>query len=94
MWKITFILATISVAYVSQSGARPSCESPLRVLRPDLFKHCSRCFYGTWSDWKRIGHSVSSSHCKKSGYAYQVERTRKDNYGKCSDKVERQYECK
>ena len=41
----------------------------------------------------RIGHLLSSSQCK-SGYAYQVERTRQDNDGKCQEELEHQYQCK
>ena len=95
MWKITFILVAISVGYISQSDAQLDCNHPLRVLQPELFTHCTQCFYGSWSNWYRIGHSVSSSHCDKSGYAYQVERTRKDNYGNsnCTDEVHQEYQC-
>ena len=99
MWKIIFILTVISVNCNSESGTSASgillsCDHPLRVLQPELFTHCNTCFYGTWSNWYRIGHAVSSSHCNKSGYAYQVERTRQDNYGKCKDEVQQQYQCK
>lgn len=102
MWKIAFIFAAISAPCRGQStsgsgsGAVPvvlNCDHPLRVLQPELFTHCSSCFYGTWSDWKRIGHSVSSSQCN-STYAYQVQRTRKDNNGNCKEESQQQYQCK
>ena len=97
IWNIAFILATLSVACRSQSGSgiKLDCDNSLRVLQPELFTHCSQCFYGSWSNWYRIGQSVSSSHCHNSGYAYQVERTRKDNYGNtnCNDEVQQQYQC-
>ena len=97
MWKITFILAVISATSRGQSGSGGdillSCDHPLRVLHPEQFTHCSSCFYGTWSEWSRIGHSVSSSRCNSS-YAYEVERTRKDNNGNCQDETEQEYQCK
>ena len=97
MWKIAFILAVISATSRGQSGSGGdillSCDHPLRVLHPEQFTHCSSCFYGTWSEWSRIGHSVSSSRCNSS-YAYEVERTRKDNNGNCQDETEQEYQCK
>ena len=92
MWKVLFTLAAIS-ACKAESGVLLRCDHPLRVLQPEMFQHCSTCFYGTWSKWYRIGNSVFSSQCN-STYAYQVERTRKDNYGKCSEESEQQYQCK
>lgn len=86
------ILLVISVTCVA--GAAPlSCDHPLRILQPELFVHCSTCFYGSWGNWYRIGHSLSTSQCK-SGYTYQVERTRQDNYGKCEEELQQQYQCK
>ena len=94
-WSITFILAAISVVCISLSDAQLDCNHPLRLLLPELFKHCNQCFYGSWSNWYRIGPSVSYRRCDKSGYAYRVERTRKDNYGNsnCIDEVQQEYQC-
>ena len=98
MWKITFLLGIISATCKGESGSGGvvllDCDHPLRVLQPELFTHCSTCFYGQWSSWYRIGHSVPSSQCHMSGYAYLVERTRKDNYGKCQEESQQQYQCK
>ena len=104
MWKIAFIFAIISVpcrgqnASGSGSGSGAvnivlSCDHPLRVLQPELFTHCSTCFYGTWSEWRRIGHSISASHCN-STYAFKVQRTRTDNYGNCNEESQQLYKCK
>ena len=102
MWKIIAILTVIFVTCEAQSGSSStpitpqpllSCDHPLRVLQPKWFTHCSTCFYGSWSDWYRIGHSVYSSQCNQSGYAYQVERTRADNHGKCQKQTQQQYQC-
>ena len=90
--SIIILLAVMSVTCVAQEAAPLNCDHPLRVLQPELFTHCTTCFYGTWSNWYRIGHSLSSSQCK-SGYAYQVERTRQDNYGKCLQELQQQYQC-
>ena len=95
MWSITSILAAISVACILLSDAQLNCHHPLRLLQPELFKHCSQCFYGSWSNRYRIGPSVSYRRCDKSRYAYQVERTRKDNYGNsnCTIEVQQEYQC-
>lgn len=91
MWKVT-LLFTVIISITNGVDAAPlPCDYPLRILRPQMFKHCT-CSYGDWSNWYRIGHSVSSSQCT-SGYAYQLERMRKDYYGKCEEETERQYQC-
>lgn len=94
MFTTAYLFVAVLVAAVGVD-AELDCSSPLRILQPWRFTHCSSCFYGTWSDWYRIGNSAYSSHCK-SGYAYKVERNRKDIYGsaKCEDKNETSYQCK
>ena len=91
--SVIILLTVMSVASCMAEAAPLSCDHPLRVLQPELFTHCSACFYGSWSNWYRIGHSLSSSQCK-SGYAYQVEQTRQDNHGKCQKELQHQYQCK
>ena len=90
--SVIIILTVMSVASCMAETAPLSCDHP---IQPEHFTHCSTCFYGSWSDYMVTGLDIrfSSSQCK-SGYAYQVERTRQDNDGKCQEELEHQYQCK
>ena len=92
MWQITLFLTVMLAGQIDIVVSQLPCDSPLRILRPQLFLHCS-CFYGSWSRWERINHMVHSTSCS-SGYLHTVKRIRKDINGACKDDIEKDYHCK
>ena len=94
MWKITLLLTMMLADEIDIIVSQQlPCDSPLRIVRPQQFKHCSLCSYGTWSRWKNTNHMVHKNNCS-SGYFHEVTRIRKDINGKCNDETEMDYRCK
>lgn len=74
---IAVILAAVNVAL----AALP-CNSRLRIIRPNLFKHCgNKCPYDQWSSWKTTG-KAQSQKCQ-SKKAYIQTRTRHSSKNTC-----------
>ena len=64
MMKITLLLGFgLVVINLCVVNAQLPCDSFLRVVRPELFTHCSSCFYNSWSSWTRTGRPMSNSGC-------------------------------
>ena len=93
MWKIiVFITVFIVVIGILPAASQLPCDSQLRTIRPDLFKHCSTCSYSQWSSWKIIDKALSSS-CA-SGKTFKQIRTRHDLRSSCDQQNETQFTCK
>ena len=81
------IVATICGAF----AALP-CNSRLRIIRPNLFKHCENtCAYGEWSSW-RIVNKAQSENCE-SKKPYVQTRIRLSFTKTCSSQNETKYTC-
>ena len=93
MWKVTLLLTVLLADKIDIALSELPCDSALRIFRPELFTHCSSCFYDTWSRWERIDHMMHHNNCS-SGYLHKVKRTRKDLNQECNDEEEIQYHCK
>ena len=64
MQRITLLLGLgLIIIKLCTVNAQLRCDSFLRVVRPELFTHCSSCFYNSWSSWTRTGHPMSNSRC-------------------------------
>lgn len=86
--------AIISVATLTGIHCQPPCDSPFRLRRPDLFKHCE-CLYGDWSEWEAVPDSlvnVSTSQCH-TGQAYSEIRQRVSLQKDCSAQTEKRQIC-
>ena len=93
MWKVALFFAIIAAAKEATIAAPLPCDSYYRIFYPDRFKHCSSCFYGSWSAWARTSEVSVTAHCD-SGYHYKEKRTRTDNYGKCEKETEERHICR
>ena len=93
MWKVILLLAIVVATQEVAFGAPLPCDSYYRIFYPELFTHCSSCFYGSWSAWARTSEVSATSHCD-SGYHYKEARTRRDNHGQCEKETEERYACK
>ena len=86
------LLVAILTAIGGGLGALP-CNSRLRIIRPNLFKHCgNNCPYGQWSSWKTVGKSVSEKCPSKK--AYTQTRTSYSFIKSCPSKNETRHICK
>ena len=91
MKKVAVLVAAL-VAISGTLGSLP-CDSQLRIVLPDLFKHCANhCPYGQWSSWKIIN-KTRSENCESKN-AYFQKRTRHSFIKNCSDENETRYACK
>ena len=72
------------------------CDSFLRILFPQLFKHCAgSCTYTEWSPWQRVPNSVvnvAESNCT-TGEAYSERRTRTASESGCNPESETRRVC-
>ena len=91
--KNTAVLAAAILALISGALAALPCNSRLRIIRPDLFKHCENtCAYGEWSSW-RIVNKAQSKNCE-SKRAYVQTRIRHSFTKTCSSQNETKHICK
>ena len=90
--KNIVVLAAAILALISGALAALPCNSRLRIIRPDLFKHCENtCAYGEWSSW-RIVDKAQSENCE-SKKAYIQTRSRVSFTKTCSSQNETKYTC-
>lgn len=90
MQKINLLIGLVAIiaANLCWVYAAPlPCDSFLRVVRPDLFTHCTRCNYGSWSGWRRTGKLLYNDKCPTKR-SFKEKRTRIDNNGICEEKTE------
>ena len=94
MWKITvFIAVFIVIKGTLPVASQLPCNSQLRTIRPDLFRHCgSTCSYSQWSPWKIIDKALSRT-CA-SGKSFKQIRTRHDLDSSCDQQNETKFTCK
>ena len=94
MKKITVLLRfALIVINLCAVNAQLPCDSFLRVVRPDLFTHCSSCFYNSWSSWTRTGSPMNNYGCP-TNRSFNERRTRTDSQGKCQPETESRTTCK
>ena len=94
MKKIALILGlAVIVMNICAVNAALPCDSVLRVLRPNLFPHCSSCFYNSWSSWARTSSPMINNRCPTKRSFNEV-RTRKDSLGKCKVETQERTACK
>ena len=93
MWKITVFIAVFIAGngILPTTSQQPPCNSQLRTVRPEWFKHCSTCSYSQWSSWKIIDKAVSTA-CT-SGKTFKQIRTRYDLHSSCTQQNETKYTC-
>lgn len=94
MWKITVLFTVFIVVKGILAVSQPElpCESQLRNVQPELFKHCSNCSYSQWSSWKVV-ERLTSTTCA-SGKAFKQIRTRHDHKSVCDQQSETNHTCK
>ena len=97
MNTLVVLLAIITTIIINAAFATLPCASHLRIIRPDLFKHCgssssNNCSYDQWSPWKTTS-KVKSSNCE-SKKAYVQTRVRHSFTKTYSDQNEIKYTCK
>lgn len=93
MKKIALLVAIL--ALISGALAALPCNSRLRLIRPNLFKHCeNNCngSYGQWSSWKTISKGVHDECDSKK--AYNQTRFRNSLTKNCPRENETRYYCK
>ena len=94
MQKITLLLGLAAIVMnVCAVNAALPCDSFLRVVKPELFTHCSSCLYNSWSRWARTGNPMSNNECPTTR-SFKEMRTRKDSLGKCEVEKEIKTTCK
>ncbi len=95
-FKFHLQLAVIGIAvFVTGICCQLPCDSPLRLRRPEFFKHCD-CSYGDWSEWEIVAGSridVPKSQCEK-GEAYSESRQKKSFGKNCPPITETRLICK
>ena len=87
-------IATPALA-LGEGQTQLDCNSQLRLLYPELFKHCN-CKYSDWSDWEPVpGSAVSipTWQCS-SGEAYTERRTQEAIEEGCDPRTESRRICK
>lgn len=96
MWsKLHLLSATITIAILVtdvQSFIIP-CDSPLRLFRPEYFKHCD-CVY-KWTDWEVVEDSVvdvPEAQCETK-QAYSEMRKEVSFVSNCSSQTETRQIC-
>ena len=90
--KNTVVLVSAVLAIVSGALAALPCNSHLRIIRPNLFKHCENtCAYGEWSTWKIVD-KMQSNNCE-SKKAYVQTRIRHSFTKSCPSQNETKYTC-
>ena len=90
--KYTAVLVVGVLGIISGALAALPCNSHLRIIRPDLFKHCENtCAYGEWSSWRIVGRNQSNK-CE-SKKAYVQTRIRHSFTKSCSSQNETKYTC-
>jgi len=93
MWKITvFITIIIVINGILPASSQLPCNSQLRTIRPELFRHCSTCSYSQWSSWKIIDKAVSTTCPSKK--AFKQIRTRHDLLSSCNQQSQTRHTCK
>lgn len=93
MVKITVLITVFAVTKVILAASpQLPCNSQLRPVRPDLFKHCETCAYSQWSAWKIIG-QARSKNCT-TGKTFKQIRTRHDINSICPQQNETTHMCK
>ena len=93
MWKITVVIAVfIIIKEIQPAVSQLPCNSQLRTIRPNLFKHCSTCSYSQWSSWRTVDKAISKT-CA-SGKTFKQIRTRHDLHSSCDQQNETQFICK
>ena len=93
MWKITVVIAVfIIIKEIQPAASQLPCNSQLRTIRPNLFKHCSTCSYSQWSSWRTVDKAISKT-CT-SGKTFKQIRTRHDLHSSCDQQNETQFICK
>ena len=96
MQKISLLIGLVAViaANLCWVYAAPlRCDSFLRVVRPDLFTHCTTCNYGSWGGWRRTGRLLTNYQCPTK-WSFKEKRTRRDNNGICEENEEFRSICK
>ncbi len=95
-FKFHLQLTVIGIAvFVTGIFCQLPCDSPLRLRRPEFFKHCD-CSYGDWSEWEIVAGStidVPISKCE-SGEAYSESRQKKSFGKSCPPITETRQICK
>ena len=88
------LLVTIaSFTIINEVLAATPCDSHLRKMRPDLFKHCDNaCPYGQWGSWSIIS-KFRTDQCNSSK-AYNQTRTRHSFIKTCPSQSESKAICK
>jgi len=92
MWKVTVLAIVIVLANDGCRAANLPCTSNLRIVLPNLFKHCSSCYYSPWSEWKAIDR-IQSSNCTRQ-MAFKETRSRYDFNKACKNESEIRHTCK
>lgn len=91
MGRVALLVAALVIT-ISGGFADLPCNSHLRIVLPDLFKHCGNdCPYGQWSSWKTIS-KAQSVNCE-SKKAYIQTRARHSFIKNCSSENETRYAC-
>ena len=93
---VMYQIGVFSTIFIVINGILPAasqlpCNSQLRTLRPELFRHCSTCSYSQWSSWKIIDKAVSTTCPSKK--SFKQIRTRHDLHGSCDQQNETRYTC-
>ena len=93
--KIIGVLAAV-LAVISGTLAALPCNSRLRIIRPDLFKHCENiCTYGEWSSWKIVD-KAQSENCESKKAFTEIRRRyafAKNQANKCPSLNQTKYTC-
>ena len=94
MKKTTLLVGLILIVIkLCAVNAQLPCDSFLRVVRPELFTHCSSCFYNSWSSWTRTGSPMNNNGCP-TRRSFKETRSRTDSQGKCETETDRRTSCK
>jgi len=89
--KITVLVAVLVI--INGALAALPCNSRLRIIRPNLFKHCGNtCPYGQWSSWKITSKGIAENCTSKK--AYVETRTRHSFLKSCPSTNETRTVCK
>ena len=96
---LSIVVLLLALVFVAQGlAANLPCNSNLRVVLPNLFKHCrepgDHCYYtgSEWSSWEFIG-TYKAKNCTTKR-AFKEVRTRADYHKVCKNETETRYTCK
>ena len=89
------IFGVLFAASIASTASLRSCDSRLRILRPQWFKHCD-CSYSDWSEWESVPNTIGTdvSGTCESGQAF-IETRRQMAIGEgCEEQAENRTICK